>query len=140
MFMQLALIQKILLVSIAILVAGAISFFTFQKKLGQKEVAPTLTPTPEAEVQVTMNGIIEKAKVKLAEYLGISKEQIEVISSKQIDWSDTSLGAPEEGMLYAQVITPGYKIVMKVEEVEYAAHTDKEGKQIVLVKEGKRLR
>jgi hypothetical protein len=41
-----------------------------------------------------------------------------------VDWSDTSLGCPEPGMAYAQVITPGYLIVLGAAGQTYEYHTD----------------
>ncbi len=43
------------------------------------------------------------------------------------DWPDSSLGCPQPDMLYAQVITPGYLVVVEVsgEPIEY--HTDDRG-------------
>jgi hypothetical protein len=39
-------------------------------------------------------------------------------------WSDTSLGCPQEGFMYAQVITPGYLIVLEAQGQTYEYHTD----------------
>jgi len=43
---------------------------------------------------------------------------------KAVTWSDTSLGYPQEGMEYAQVITEGYQILLEVEDQLYEYHTD----------------
>ena len=62
-------------------------------------------------------------------------EAIEVVSVKAVDWPDTSLGCPEEGMMYAQVITPGYLVVLGVEGEEYQYHTDTAGRVVLCVDE-----
>lgn len=67
----------------------------------------------------------------LAGQTGLPAEQINLISMEAVDWSDTSLGCPQEGYMYAQVITPGYKIVLEAEGVEYEYHTD-QGTNVVL--------
>ncbi len=39
-------------------------------------------------------------------------------------WPDTSLGCPQKGMMYAQVITPGFRVVLAVNDQDYEYHTD----------------
>jgi hypothetical protein len=48
-----------------------------------------------------------------------------------VDWSDTSLGCPEPGMMYAQVITPGFLVMIEAEGQQYEYHTD-ESRFVVL--------
>lgn len=67
----------------------------------------------------------------LAEQTGLPPEQINRVSVEAVEWSDTSLGCPQEGYMYAQVITPGYKIILEAEGVQYEYHTD-EGTHVVL--------
>ncbi len=69
---------------------------------------------------------IEAAKALLAEQLGIAVETIAVVRSEAVDWSDASLGCAEAGQSYAQVISPGYRIILAVEEDRYEFHTDQE--------------
>jgi len=42
-----------------------------------------------------------------------------------VEWSDASLGCPKPGFAYAQVITPGYRIVLTAGQQQYEYHTDK---------------
>ena len=48
----------------------------------------------------------------LAESLEIPEAQIPVLETEVAKWSDTSLGCPQPGMMYAQVITPGFRVRM----------------------------
>lgn len=59
--------------------------------------------------------------------LGVAPGAVAVVRVEPRDWSDSSLGCPREGEFYAQVITPGYLIVVEGngEELEY--HTDEAG-------------
>ena len=41
-----------------------------------------------------------------------------------VEWSDASLGCPQEGFMYAQVITPGYLIILEAQGEQYEYHTD----------------
>ena len=53
------------------------------------------------------------ARADLALRLGVPEEEIAVKSVEAVEWSDTSLGCPQPGMMYAQVITPGHQILLQ---------------------------
>ncbi len=82
---------------------------------------PTSTifePTVPAEAaEVTL------VKEDLAQRLNIPADQIHVVSVKAVDWPDTSLGCPKPNMSYAEVITPGFEIILKADGQEYTYHT-----------------
>ncbi|MCX7854970.1 MAG: hypothetical protein N2556_03165, partial [Anaerolineae bacterium] len=84
------------------------------------------TPTPGA-----YPGAVMAAIRRLAEQRDIPPEEITVASWEPVDWPDTSLGCPEPGMMYAQVIVPGYLIVLEARGNLYRVHTDRAGEQIV---------
>ncbi|MCS6839640.1 MAG: hypothetical protein NZ699_00610 [Roseiflexus sp.] len=84
-----------------------------------------LTPEPTSEInEATMRAMSELARQKLAEELEISVDQIKVVIADPTYWSDTSLGCPQPGMTYQQVITPGYRITLAVGSDLYVYHTD----------------
>jgi len=81
--------------------------------------APTAgepTVPPEA-AEVTL------VKRDLAQRLNVTVDEIRVVSVKAVDWPDASLGCPKPGMLYADVITPGFEIILEANGQEYAYHT-----------------
>jgi len=96
---------------------------------------PTLQPTPSPTKAIVIStpspkapylsgGSIEKrAQEALANRLGISREEIEVIKVEEVEWPDTSLGCPEPGMVYTQVIVPGWRVVMRVNNAVYEYHS-----------------
>lgn len=92
---------------------------------------PTATKTVEATPVVITGGekveMIEKVKADLASRLGVSEDEIKVVSAEAKNWSDASLGCPEKGMMYAQVITPGYRIILEVDGTQYDYRTDNRG-------------
>jgi hypothetical protein len=83
------------------------------------------TPGPAAQE------LVLQAKEKLAKKLGISVEEIFLFSVEAVEWPDASLGCPQTGMAYAQVITPGYRILLEANGQVYSFHTD-EANQVVL--------
>ncbi len=74
-----------------------------QVKLGEP------TPDPAA----ARAAAIARAKSHLAEALKLPEKDITVESAKQSDWPDASLGCPEKGRVYAQVVTRGWTVVLR---------------------------
>ena len=69
-------------------------------------------PAPVPSANEMVSGEIEAAARKLlADELEVDAGSFRLGSSESVQWSDASLGCPQEGMMYAQVITPGYKLV-----------------------------
>ena len=96
--------------------------------VGYALVSGPLAGAPDSEASEPM---VEPAKEHLANRKGIDKEQITVLSVKAVDWPDASLGCPEPGMFYAQVITPGYKIVLSYDGERYEYHTDRSNRVVL---------
>lgn len=67
--------------------------------------------------------LIERAKAEVAGLTGSSAENVQVVSVEAVDWSDSSLGCPKAGMMYAQVITPGYNIILESDGRTYEFHS-----------------
>lgn len=71
--------------------------------------------------------MIERAIADLAQRLSIPESQIETIETKEVAWPDASLGCPKPGIVYAQIPTPGYLVVLEVTGDEYEYHVDIHG-------------
>ena len=87
------------------------------------------TSTPEAEstpLDPAEDAVIEQ----LAKNLGLEEEGISVLRSEEVEFNDACLDVPIEGMLCAQVITPGREIVLEVDGIQYAYHTTEDGSRI----------
>jgi hypothetical protein len=50
-----------------------------------------------------------------------------VVSVEATDRADPSLGCPKPGLMYPQMITPGYRIVLDAQGTTYEFHTDASG-------------
>lgn len=85
--------------------------------------AATTTATANPERQAA----VDLAKTKLAARLGVDAAKITLVSADAVDWPDTSLGVPEAGKMYAQVITHGYKIILSANGAQYEYHTGTTG-------------
>ena len=97
---------------------------------------PTMTPAPIPEATGTAppgeaEAAIRLARQELAQNLDLATEAVLLISVEAVEWPDASLGCPQPGRTYAQVITPGFRVVLEVGGKTYEFHTDR-GKVVVL--------
>jgi len=70
--------------------------------------------------------LVEQAKTHLAQRLAIDTDQIDVKGVEPTEFPDASLGVPEPGKSYAQVITPGYIINLIVSGRVFRYHASEE--------------
>ncbi len=68
--------------------------------------------------------LVRLAKLELAQRLDVGVETIGFDSWEAVDWPNASLGCHQPGMFYAQVITPGYRIILSHQGKPYTYHTD----------------
>ena len=68
--------------------------------------------------------IVMRAKRDLAGRRGIPINSITLRHIQAVDWPDSSLGTAEPGRAYAQVIIPGYRILLSDGTYTYEYHTD----------------
>ena len=82
-------------------------------------------PSPERSVQVPRDAEapVSEARRSLAAQLGTNADAITAVAIEPRDWPDTSLGCPEPGQAYAQVVTPGYRVVLSHTSRRYVFHT-----------------
>jgi len=58
----------------------------------------------------------------LAEKLNIPAGDVRVAESDEMTWPDTSLGMPEPGRMYAQILTDGFRVVLEAAGKRYEYH------------------
>jgi hypothetical protein len=85
-----------------------------------------MTPTLSIPIEADMQNLINKAIADLAQRLTVPVNDIVLLEATSVVWPDGSLGCPQEGMQYAQVLTPGYLIRLKSGDQEYEYHSSKE--------------
>lgn len=85
--------------------------------------APTLggasSPVPQASIDAMI--------ADLAKMTGVDPAQVSVISAEAVTWRDGSLGCPQPGMMYPQVLTEGFRVVLAADGKEYAYHGGDQG-------------
>ncbi len=67
---------------------------------------------------------VRHAITQLASETSTAEDQIVVESIERTEWSDSSLGCPEPGRAYLTVITPGYRVILKIGTKQYEYHTN----------------
>lgn len=73
----------------------------------------------------TSQAAIEVATRRLARDLGCDPSGITAVQAEAVEWNDSSLGCPQPGMMYMQVITPGYRVTLEHNGKHYTLHTDR---------------
>jgi hypothetical protein len=66
--------------------------------------------------------LLTKILTDLQEREGIDREEIVIERAEAVVWRDGSLGCPKPGMMYLQVLTPGYFVVLRVGDDLYNYH------------------
>ncbi|MDP9443966.1 MAG: hypothetical protein M3P83_06315 [Actinomycetota bacterium] len=80
-------------------------------------------PEPAAAGGSAAHGPAEPAVRDLAHRLGVAPEQVHVLNVEDVTWRDGSLGCPQPGMMYPQVLTPGRRIVLESGGERYEYHS-----------------
>ncbi len=91
--------------------------------------------TSEMKVPATAEPAVMAARWDLASRVGVEVEEVRVKDFEAVEWRDSSLGCPEPGRMYLQVITPGYRVVLQAAGQSYEYHTN-QGNRAVLCEQG----
>lgn len=93
---------------------------------------PTMASTRrEAQLLPDSEKALAAAVADLTEQTGLPPDEIQLASMEAVEWSDASLGCPQEGYMYAQVITPGFLIILEAQGQQYEYHTDRAGNVVL---------
>ncbi len=90
---------------------------------------PGEAPIPPLSEDI--DSLVMLAKFDLALKTGADIEKMDTESVKEFNFADASLGVSEPGVEYAQVITPGYIIILYAEGETYEYHAS--GERVVQV-------
>jgi hypothetical protein len=65
---------------------------------------------------------VQIAKRTLSAALAVRESEIRLDDAAASSWPDASLGCPEPDMAYAQVVTPGYRVALRVGPKRHVVH------------------
>ncbi|MCA9997295.1 MAG: hypothetical protein KDE56_16165 [Anaerolineales bacterium] len=83
---------------------------------------PRVMPAPG--VPNPLQKLQNDAAQDLSQRLGVDISEVEIVQAVSAEWRDGSLGCPKPGMMYAQVLTSGYQIMLRVAGKDYFYHTN----------------
>jgi hypothetical protein len=99
------------------------------------QAAATQPPVDGGEVATQPAGnstpAQDAAVSKLAKNLGLDASEIKVVSTEAVEWPDACLGVTQEGIACAQMVTPGYKIILEANGKQVEYHTNQDGTVVV---------
>ena len=90
---------------------------------------PTALPTvpsslPGSNAKPDPQPAVDAAVQDAAGHLGVSPSQLHVDQVEPRQWPDASLGCPQPGQLYSQIVTPGFLILISMGSKQLEYHTD----------------
>jgi hypothetical protein len=74
----------------------------------------------------------EAARQALADLISIQAGDIQVDDVQSIAWPDSCLGIPAADAVCAQMVVPGYRVLLTANGVSYEFHTNQDGSQVSL--------
>jgi hypothetical protein len=101
-----------------LVVLGACSSRTAEPPTPTPEVFNPLPPEQRA---------FEATRAALARQLGLAPLTIQLVETVPVDWPDACLGLPTAGENCAQVVTPGFRVVVEASETSYEFRTNHDG-------------
>ncbi|MBI3942334.1 MAG: hypothetical protein HY326_04920 [Chloroflexi bacterium] len=78
--------------------------------------------------------VVDRAIENLVAHLQAQPADVAVESIQAVEWRDASLGLPKPGEMYAQVLTPGYRVTLSHEGRLYTYHTDQKDRVLLATK------
>ncbi|MFN2384692.1 MAG: hypothetical protein ABR576_00095 [Thermoanaerobaculia bacterium] len=88
-----------------------------------KAAAPP--PSGEGLDSKTRAEAFEAAVKDLSEKIGAPKSDVAGVSQEDVTWPDSCLGCAKTGEMCAQVLTPGYKLTLRVRDATYVYHSNR---------------
>jgi hypothetical protein len=85
-----------------------------------------MTPSLPTPADAGLQNLIELIRADLASRQAVSVDEIVLVEVMEVEWADSSLDCPQPGMDYLQVITPGYRIMLQVNNQSYEYHTNRD--------------
>lgn len=91
------------------------------------------TPMPAGEPVATAQipRAVRRAVVTdAAKRFNVAESAVVLARAEQVTWSDGSLGCPEPGAMYAQLLVAGFRVVARTSAGELTYHTDSLGQAV----------
>lgn len=91
---------------------------------------PTRLPLPATTPPVTGEvpaDLLDRIIADVMQRSGAAREEVRIVRDEAVTWSDGSLGCPQPGMSYLQVLIDGYWVIAQVGDTPYDYRVDGSG-------------
>jgi hypothetical protein len=92
---------------------------------------PKTLPTSTSVLPVDLTPAQIVAIGTLSDSLHLPLSQIKIVSTEAVDWPDSCLSVVHANQGCIQTITPGFRILLEANQLQYEYHTDQSGRKIV---------
>jgi hypothetical protein len=102
--------------------------------------APLPSPAPDSPVASVLPGssssadpqpAVDAALQDAAAHLAVTLVDLKVDQVQSRQWGDSSLGCPKPGIMYSQIVTPGFLILITGAGKQLEYHTDARGRVVL---------
>lgn len=97
---------------------------------GTGAVPSPLPPTSTSVAPIDLSPAQVAVLGALSDSLGLPLDQIAIVTTEAVDWSDSCLGIIHAHRECQTVVTPGFRIILEANQLQYEYHTNQNGKQI----------
>jgi hypothetical protein len=80
-------------------------------------------------MQAAVDAAMRDAAARLNLASGASDIHVQQVEARE--WPDSSLGCPRQGVMYSQIVTPGYLIVISAAGKQLEYHADSRGRVVL---------
>ena len=85
------------------------------------DLSTSSTPS-SGSLPIGVQARVDAAIADLAGRQGVDPSALTVVDAREVTWPDSSLGCPEPGMNYMQVLTSGFLLALEANGVRYEYH------------------
>jgi hypothetical protein len=89
---------------------------------------PPPTSAQGADLSKSRQHSFDQAVDALHDQIHTPKADIAGVSQEDVTWNDSCLGCGRTGEKCTNVLTPGYRIILRVRDATYEYHSDRGGK------------
>jgi hypothetical protein len=93
-----------------------------------------MSPTVAGDVPAEF---LEAVIADAADRAGVPTDRVHVIRAGSVQWRDGSLGCPEPGMMYMQMIVDGYRLEVEARGTTYDYRLDGQGHFVLCEQPGR---
>ncbi len=86
-------------------------------------VDPSPSPSPSSSPSSSAPTDAVRAVEDLAGVLGVTPDEVEVVSTEEVTWRDGSRGCAKPGEMYTQALVDGLRITLRVAGQTYEYHS-----------------